>query len=132
MRETGVRCGQMPARPLLSKLEIPRLAEALATKPEEEAAAEFGVERRTLRRWMQLGRERPGTVYGELVKAVELATARDDGRLTEKDVVVLLEKAARRGSVRAMELLLRRQSQLPKESPVSGLIDELARRRAQR
>jgi hypothetical protein len=49
--------------------------------------------------------------------------------LTEDDVVRLLEAAARRGNVRAMELLLRRFADRPGRSHPLTVIDELAARR---
>jgi hypothetical protein len=54
------------------------------------------------------------------------------GPLSEDDMVALLERQARRGHVRAIELLLRRPweaDRLPAPPPRS-LIDELAARRA--
>lgn len=50
--------------------------------------------------------------------------------LTERDVVRLLEAAARRGNVRAMELLLRRFAERPATASPPSVIDELAARRS--
>lgn len=71
----------------------------------EEACAAVGVSRPTVSRWLARGRA------GKDVEAVEFARAVDEANfapLTESDLVRLLEKSALKGSIRAIDLLLRR------------------------
>jgi transposase-like protein len=124
----------MARKSLLTESMIPRLAVMLATRHKEEAAAQFGINPRTLRRWLRRGREQPDSVHGRLVAAAEVAESAIDGPLSQAELLTLLERQARRGHVRAIELLLakpwRRQEQ--PAAPTGSNIDELARRRARR
>lgn len=112
---------------------IPGLAISVVMDPKQEAAGRVGVHPMTLRRWLRRGREEPESVYGRLVRAVEELEASSPGPLSEPELVVLLERQARKGHVRAIELLLQRPWQRKQEPAVSGSkIDELASRRARR
>jgi transposase len=109
----------------------------------EESCAGAGVGRSTVTRWAARGRER-----GADADAAEFAGRLDEIRegrgapsLTVADLVRLLEKAARKGSVQAMKLLLERSDRKPagltarsdEQDPFSALPgDELAPRRRNR
>jgi transposase len=116
-----------------SEARIPELAVRLATAPTEQVADAIDVHPATIRRWLRRGREEPGSIYGRLVEAVDAAGAGRGEALSREELVVLLERQARRGNVRAIQLLLERPWAKGEQAPAaSGLIDELARRRAQR
>lgn len=108
----------------------------------EEACASAGVGRSTVSRWAARGRG-PGAdadarSFAERFDAIR--EGRGEDRLSERDVLRLLERAARRGSVAAMKLLLERPwegreapapaSEDNEEDPFTALErDELAHRR---
>jgi hypothetical protein len=115
-----------------SEARIPELAVRLASAPTEQVADAIDVHPTTIRRWLRRGREEPGSIYGRLIEAIDAAGGRG-GPLSREELVVLLERQARRGNVRAIQLLLERPwAQGERAEPASGLIDELARRRVQR
>jgi transposase len=116
-----------------SEARIPELAVRLATASAEQVAEAIDVHPATIRRWLRRGREEPGSIYGRLVEAVDAAGAGRGEALTREELVVLLERQARRGNVRAIQLLLERPwAKGEQAAPAGGLIDELAKRRAQR
>jgi transcriptional regulator with XRE-family HTH domain len=100
-----------------------------------QAAEEVGVTRRTLERWRAQGR-------AELDQASSLARlALEADRpagvaarpLSEAELVELLEAQARRGSVRAIQLVLARRANAPAERPRTDdpfwEVDQLAAQR---
>lgn len=116
-----------------SEARIPELAVRLATASPDEVADAIDVHPATVRRWMRRGRDEPSSIYGRLVAAVDAAGAGRGEPLGREELVTLLERQARRGNVRAIQLLLERPwTKGEQAAPASGLIDELARRRAGR
>jgi transposase len=114
-----------------SEARIPELAVRLATDSPDQVAEAIDVHPATIRRWLRRGRDEPGTIYRRLVEAVDAAAVGRGEALTREELVVLLERQARRGNVRAIQLLLERPwAKGERAEPASGLIDELARRRA--
>jgi transposase len=110
-----------------SEARIPELAVRLATDSPDQVAEAIDVHPATIRRWLRRGRDEPGTIYRRLVEAVDAAAVGRGEALTREELVVLLE----RGNVRAIQLLLERPwAKGERAEPASGLIDELARRRA--
>lgn len=104
-----------------------KFLELLASgRNQEEACAEVGVSRTTIRNWLARGRSAGGSP-----EATEFANGFDAIRdlepyigLSQEDLIRLLEKAARSGSVRAAQLLLekpwerkRRGDQDPLDQP---------------
>lgn len=78
----------------------------------EEAAASVGISRRSVMDWLARGRVQEGTPAAEFAAAFEAARAGgadvSADRLTEDDLVALMEAQARRGNVPAIRLLLER------------------------
>lgn len=78
----------------------------------EAACAACDVTPLTVRRWHALGRAGRSPEHAafaaSLDAARESAVAGDDGPMTTAELVGLLERQARRGSVRALELLIER------------------------
>jgi hypothetical protein len=75
----------------------------------EEACADVGVSRSTISKWAARGRSGEDTdaaAFAERFDAVR--EGHTDASLTEADVLRLVERAARRGSVTAMKVLLDR------------------------
>jgi transposase len=78
----------------------------------EEACAAVGVSRSTVSKWVARGRAGDGEAAA-FAEAFDAIRAADSGRgedrpLDEDDLVRLLERQARRGSVPAMKMLLER------------------------
>ena len=100
----------------------------------QEAAAEVGVTTTTVYRWAEKGRFEEDTEraeFSERFHAIKDGT--NEKRLGKDDLIVLLEKSARRGSVQAIKLLLERpwDRQVKEEKPKpKSVIDELAAKRA--
>jgi transposase len=96
------------------------------------AAAAGGVSRRTISRWCARGRLEL-TPFARLAAEADRAPPPQAEPLGEAEIVELLEREARRGSVRACEVLLRRTlARRPSVSPELdpfAEVDELARRR---
>jgi transposase-like protein len=95
-----------------------------------QAAAEAGVHRRTVERWRRRGEEEL-TPYGRLAAVATKPAPADVGPVTEAELVALLEREARRGRIRAIELLLERiatQTVAPETNPFAEVV-ELAKRR---
>lgn len=107
-----------------------------AGMPLTEAAAEVGVSRTTVDRWAGKGRREQGTDYAEFAQRLEQARHGPDRPLTRGELVRLLERSARKGSIRAAELLLKRpwEKQRPAETPKDPFaeLDELAQKRRKR
>jgi transposase len=112
----------------------------------EEACADVGVSRATVTKWAAKGR-RPGATDDSVEFAFRLDEIRDgqrDANLNDDDLVRLLEKQARKGSVRAIQLLLERPWEKKsadtdgpdteqEQDPFAALEgDQLAQRRAKR
>jgi transposase len=111
----------------------------------EEACADVGISRVTVTKWAARGRGPNPPDDGSAEFAYRLDEIREgkrELRLSQQDVVRLLENAARKGSVQAMKALLERpwerQADEPdqdkdQQDPFSALPgDELAQRRAAR
>jgi len=100
----------------------------------EEASERVGVTPKTVRRWVLRGEHGEDDAAGSFADALEAARVRAVAPLGEADLVRVLEAAARRGSIRAAELLLRRLPAEPIESelPVDpfGDVDSLFAQRA--
>jgi hypothetical protein len=109
----------------------------------EEACAAVGVGRATVTRWAATGRADPGraehAAFADRYDAIR--EGRGDAGLAVVDVVRLLERAARAGSVQAMKLLLDRLDRTDSQEttadserdPFTALEgDELGRRRRER
>ena len=107
-----------------------------------EAAERVGVNRNTVTNYANAGRENRSPDHVEFAARFDRALGRDipeDEGLTKRDLVRLLEKSAKNGSVQAIKLLLQlkadpnlfkqRAAEQPEEKPKS-IIDELAQRRA--
>lgn len=101
----------------------------------QEAAAEVGVTTTTVYRWADKGRFEEDTDRAEFSERFHaIQTGTNEKRLGKDDLIVLLEKSARRGSVQAIKLLLerpwdRKPEKEDKPKPTS-VIDELAAKRA--
>lgn len=108
-----------------------------AGSPISEAAGRVGVSERTVHTWLARGRREAGTPAAEFAVLVDahLQGAADE-RLSEADVLRLVERAARKGSVAAMKMLLERfekekrgdGDETEKRDPLAEF-DELAQRR---
>jgi len=74
----------------------------------EEACAAVGVSRSTVSKWAARGRRGhpEAAEFAERFDAIR--EGRGDEALTDDDLVALMERSARRGSVKAIELLLKR------------------------
>src|SRR4051794_20692445 len=102
----------------------------------EESCAAVEVSRPTVTRWLARGRREKNTDAAQFAAEVDaIREGRADPGLSESDLVRLLERSARNGSVRAIELLLRRLDRDRQLAPAAtgdefAEIDELARRRA--
>jgi transposase-like protein len=100
-----------------------------------QAAAEAGVSRRTLERWRAQGRnELEGAPFARLALEADRPAVATAESLSESDLIDLLEAQARRGSVRAIELLLARRAKAPAKTQPRGddpfrEVDELAEKR---
>ena len=104
----------------------------------EEAAARVGVTRQTVFRWQARGKveqDTPAAVF-----AAHLAAARgesDDADIaTEEEVLRMLTRAARKGSVTAMRAIVAHhraeRGQVPQIGNPFENLDELAKRRGKR
>ena len=108
----------------------------------EEACAGAGISPRTFQSWMQKG-VRPDSKpeYRQFRADVEAARVRClNDSLSDAELVRMLEKKAREGSIKAIELLLKRPwerssrsdgDEKPGQDPLAE-VDELASRRQQR
>jgi hypothetical protein len=100
-----------------------------------QAAAEAGVSRRTLERWRAQGRdELDRAPFARLALEADRPAAAATEPLSESDLIELLEAQARRGSVRAIELLLARRARAAGKTQPRGddpfrEVDELAEKR---
>lgn len=74
-----------------------------------EASARAGVPERTVHKWLSRGRYEVGTPHARFARAIDGVTDAEAPHLREDDLVRLLERAARRGSVSAMRALLERR-----------------------
>lgn len=73
----------------------------------EEAAAAVGVNPSTVHRWAARGRAKPAGDAGEFARRFDAFRAGEaDANLSREDLLRLLERSARRGSVQAIRLLL--------------------------
>jgi len=114
----------------------------------EEACADVGVSRATVTKWAARGRKGNVLDDGSVEFAFRLDEIREGANeegLSRDDIIRLLEKAARNGSVQAMKLLLERQEKKDadtdgpaseshdEQDPFAALEgDEVAQRRAKR
>lgn len=75
----------------------------------EQACAAVEVSRSTVSKWAARGRQgdREASEFAERFDS--LREGRGDEPLTDDDLVALLERSARRGSVRAIQMLLERK-----------------------
>ena len=116
-----------------------------AGRPLEHALDGTGVARSTFHSWMRRGgwdsERAAASDYARFRQDVEDARAlREEEGLSQRDLISLLETAARRSSVQAMKLLLERpweQQPSGREKPASPFDeleegDELARRRGKK
>jgi transcriptional regulator with XRE-family HTH domain len=101
-----------------------------------QAAEKARVSRRTLERWRNQGRAEleHASPIARLALEADRPAAVAAGPLSEAELVELLEAQARRGSVRAIELLLARRAKgRPAETPRADdpfrEVDELAAKR---
>ena len=99
-----------------------------------QAAAEAGVSRRTLERWRAQGRdELDRAPFARLALEADRPALAAAEPLSESDLIELLEAQARRGSVRAIELLLARRAKASAGAPRADdpfrEVDELAAQR---
>jgi transcriptional regulator with XRE-family HTH domain len=100
-----------------------------------QAAEKARVSRRTLERWRNQGRAEleHASPIARLALEADRPAAVAAGPLSEADLVALLEAQARRGSVRAIELLLVRVAKEPagtlREDDPFREVDELAAKR---
>jgi transposase-like protein len=95
-----------------------------------QAAAEAGVHRRTVERWRRRG-EGELTPFARLAAVAAKPSPAAAGPVTEAELVALLEREARHGRIRAIELLLERiaaRRVAREDNPFAEVID-LARRR---
>ena len=94
----------------------------------EEAAADVGINPSTVARWAARGRagDEEAVEFAERFDAIRQG---DGERLSEDDVVRLLEQAAKKGSVTAMKVLLERFKAEPATPATHDLLDELEQRR---
>lgn len=82
-----------------------------------QAAAEAGVSRRTLERWRAQGRDALDRApFARLALEADRPALAAAEPLNESDLIELLEAQARRGSVRAIELLLAAPRRLARRS----------------
>lgn len=105
----------------------------------KDAAEAVNISRTTVNKWVQAGRlddaQPDKRAFAERYDALKVGP-NPDGRLSQDDIIRLLEISARGGSVSAMKLLLERpwEKKQPEEepkAPVLSLADKLAARRAQ-
>lgn len=83
-----------------------------------DACREIELAPDTAKGWMARGRRESQTDYSDFADQVEAArTAAQARPLDEEDLVALLERAARRGSVRATALLLSRLDRAAQARP---------------
>jgi hypothetical protein len=101
----------------------------------DQAAEKAGVSRRTVERWRAEGRAKleQASPVAKLALEADRPAGVPAEPLSETELVELLEAQARRGSVRAIELLLARAKARPAErrpaDDVFREIDELAEQR---
>jgi hypothetical protein len=115
----------------------------------EEACADVGISRATVTKWAARGRKPNAPDDGSAEFAFRLDEIRDgrsEQNLSRDDVIKLLEKAARKGSVQAQKILLERLEKTDADTdgrtagesqeeadPFTALEgDQLAQRRAKR
>jgi hypothetical protein len=96
----------MARRSSLTEATLARTAVAVATKTPERGGSGTRVDTRTIRRWIRRDKRSRSRSTGRLVDAIDATEGR--GPLGQDDLIYLLEREARKGSVRAIELLLRR------------------------
>ena len=78
---------------------------------QEIANREVGVSTATVRRWLDLGRAETSGARADFARAFDgIGGGEDCEPLDESELVRLLERQARRGSVSAIRLLLERQA----------------------
>ena len=99
----------------------------------EDAAASVGVSPTTVQRWAARGREAVSPDEAEFAERFDAVRQGDGERLSEDDVVRLLEQAAKKGSVTAMKVLLDRfKSEAVPTNVDTDEFDELKARRRSR
>ena len=111
-----------------------------AGSTQEEACAAVGVTRATIVRWVAQGRKGKSTEHAEFAKAMDAARGDRPGPVSGEELIQLLERQARKGSVRAIQLLLERPWEKKRDAgneesgdPMDALEgDELAPRRRRR
>lgn len=91
----------------------------------EQASEKVGVSVKTINRWVHRGHAGLDGVAGAFAEQLDAARNGDTGPLTEEDLYRLLERAARRGSVRAIKLLLERFEREEEMGRRPDRIDEL-------
>src|SRR4051794_32077179 len=92
----------------------------------DDCAAAVGITSRTVRDWLTRGRAQAGTEAGAFAAEFDAIRDGDTGRLCVDDVVQMLERAARRGSVVAMKALLLELRDL--EPDLDDALSDLQRR----
>ena len=127
----------MAGRTAFTPTTTARLLEAIrAGRSLEQVCGEVGITQDTFQRWVRRGRAESSGGYRDFANAVDQARGlRDEERLSEDDLVRLLERSARKGSVQAIKLLLERpweRKEMAVEKPKRSVIDELASRRTNR
>lgn len=97
----------------------------------ERASESVGVTQKTVNRWVHRGRAGGDEAAVRFAEDLDRARGESDEPLTTADLVRLLERAARKGSVRAITLLLDRLELYEKLGP-DGIDDLRSRRRERR
>jgi len=80
-----------------------------------EAAADVGIARQTIFNWRNRGRLGDGEAQVEFAERMDAIGLEDDG-LERADLIRMLEKQARNGSTRAIQLLLERPWERKRET----------------
>lgn len=83
-----------------------------------EAAEAVGVTRQTVANWRNRGRLNEGPDYAEFAERMDAIGVQDDG-LSQADLIRMLEKQARKNSIRAIQLLLERPWERKREAKVT-------------
>lgn len=89
----------------------------------EEACAAVGVSRSTVSKWAARGRRGHPEAAEFAARFDAIREGRGEEGLTDEDLVALLERSARRGSVRAIEVLLKRTWEEPDQDRPPSVFD---------